>query len=116
MAARPAAADSTAQPDRAANRRRAKSVSPTPSRTPQLGAPALRSRSSARWSGCGPWPASSTNLVLEPHWLAVAVIVAIVFGGRLLLNLFVWKTDRPLIGGATRPAGAAAASTAPQAQ
>ncbi|WP_298821550.1 high-affinity branched-chain amino acid ABC transporter permease LivM [uncultured Roseibium sp.] len=30
------------------------------------------------------------------RWGAVAVAVAIVFGGRLLLNLFVWKADTPV--------------------
>jgi len=38
----------------------------------------------------------TTTLELVSNWMAVAVIVAIVFFGRLLLNLFVWKTNRPI--------------------
>ncbi|MCB1496638.1 MAG: high-affinity branched-chain amino acid ABC transporter permease LivM [Bauldia sp.] len=38
------------------------------------------------------------GLSLSQHWLPVAVIVAVVFLGRLLLNLFVWRT-----GGRTKP-------------
>lgn len=49
-----------------------------------------------------------TNLVLEPHWLAVAVMVALVFVVRLLLNLFIWKVDRPVAKAAAHPAAAAA--------
>ena len=36
------------------------------------------------------------GLALVPHLTTVAIIVAIVFAGRLLLNLLVWKTDRPI--------------------
>jgi branched-chain amino acid transport system permease protein len=36
------------------------------------------------------------QLVIEYRWAAVAIAVAIVFVGRLLLNLFVWKTDTPV--------------------
>jgi branched-chain amino acid transport system permease protein len=36
------------------------------------------------------------QLGIEYRWAAVAIAVAIVFGGRLLLNLFVWKTDKPV--------------------
>ncbi|HET7715021.1 MAG TPA: high-affinity branched-chain amino acid ABC transporter permease LivM [Bauldia sp.] len=36
------------------------------------------------------------GLGLIPRWRDVAIIVAVVFVGRLLLNLFVWKTDRPI--------------------
>ena len=36
-----------------------------------------------------------TNLVLVPNWVAVALIVAFVFVGRILLNLFVWRAERP---------------------
>ena len=36
------------------------------------------------------------QLGIEYRWVAVAIAVAIVFGGRLLLNLFVWKTDKPV--------------------
>jgi branched-chain amino acid transport system permease protein len=39
------------------------------------------------------------GLALLPRWGDVATIVAIVFAGRLLLNLFVWKADRPLTRG-----------------
>ncbi|WP_417689922.1 high-affinity branched-chain amino acid ABC transporter permease LivM [Roseibium sp.] len=35
------------------------------------------------------------QLGIEYRWLAVIVAVAIVFVGRLLLNLFVWKADKP---------------------
>jgi len=49
-----------------------------------------------------------TNLVLEPHWLAVAVMVGLVFVVRLLLNLFIWKADRPVAKAAAHPAAAAA--------
>ncbi len=35
------------------------------------------------------------GLSIEYRWGAVAIAVAIVFGGRLLLNLFVWKADSP---------------------
>jgi branched-chain amino acid transport system permease protein len=37
----------------------------------------------------------TTTLEFAPQWMQVAGIVAVVFVGRLLLNLFVWKTDRP---------------------
>ena len=47
----------------------------------------------------------STNLGLTQHWDIVAIVVAIVFCGRLLLNLFVWKAERPVF----RPLGIAAA-------
>jgi branched-chain amino acid transport system permease protein len=36
------------------------------------------------------------QLGIEYRWVAVAIAVAVVFGGRLLLNLFVWKTDKPV--------------------
>jgi branched-chain amino acid transport system permease protein len=36
------------------------------------------------------------SLALIPRWGAVGIIVAVVFVGRLLLNLFVWKTDAPV--------------------
>ena len=36
------------------------------------------------------------QLGIEYRWAAVAIAVAIVFVGRLLLNLFVWKTDKPV--------------------
>ncbi|WP_428650868.1 ABC transporter permease subunit [Roseibium sp.] len=36
------------------------------------------------------------QLGIEYRWLVVAIAVAVVFGGRLLLNLFVWKSDKPL--------------------
>ena len=38
------------------------------------------------------------GLALNYRWGQVAVIVAVVFVGRLLLNLFVWKVDRPVTG------------------
>jgi branched-chain amino acid transport system permease protein len=38
------------------------------------------------------------QLGIEYRWVAVAIAVAIVFGGRLLLNLFVWKADKPVTG------------------
>jgi branched-chain amino acid transport system permease protein len=38
------------------------------------------------------------KLALEYHWMLVGVLVGIVFVGRLLLNLFVWKTKRPITG------------------
>ena len=36
------------------------------------------------------------GLELTQRWDLVAIAVAIVFFGRLLLNLFVWKTDHPI--------------------
>lgn len=36
------------------------------------------------------------GLGIIPRWRDVAIIVAVVFVGRLLLNLFVWKTDSPI--------------------
>lgn len=36
------------------------------------------------------------QLGIEYRWAAVAIAVAIVFSGRLLLNLFVWKADKPV--------------------
>ncbi|WP_324354600.1 high-affinity branched-chain amino acid ABC transporter permease LivM [Methyloceanibacter sp.] len=42
---------------------------------------------------------SATGLALEPRPALLATVVAIVFFGRLALNLFVWQTDYPL----TRP-------------
>jgi branched-chain amino acid transport system permease protein len=42
---------------------------------------------------------ASSNLGLSQHWDTVAVVVGIVFFGRLLLNLFVWKAERPLFQG-----------------
>ncbi|MQT11899.1 high-affinity branched-chain amino acid ABC transporter permease LivM [Segnochrobactrum spirostomi] len=38
------------------------------------------------------------GLLLQQRWGAVGIAVAIVFVGRLLLNLFVFKTDRPVTG------------------
>jgi branched-chain amino acid transport system permease protein len=38
---------------------------------------------------------ASSNLRLNQRWGTVAIVVAIVFVGRLLLNLFVWKPDQP---------------------
>ena len=38
------------------------------------------------------------GLFLSQRWGDVAVAVAVVFVGRLLLNLFVFKTDRPATG------------------
>ncbi|MFC7051652.1 high-affinity branched-chain amino acid ABC transporter permease LivM [Hansschlegelia quercus] len=35
------------------------------------------------------------GLKLDPHWPRVAVAVAIVFVGRLILNLTIWKPGRP---------------------
>jgi branched-chain amino acid transport system permease protein len=43
---------------------------------------------------------ASSNLGLDQHWDTVAVVVGIVFVGRLLLDLFVWKAARPVFGGA----------------
>lgn len=40
------------------------------------------------------------QLGIEYRWAAVALAVAVVFGGRLLLNLFVWKADKPVTGSA----------------
>jgi branched-chain amino acid transport system permease protein len=37
-----------------------------------------------------------TGLTLEPRPMLLAVAVGIVFFGRLLLNLFVWQTERPI--------------------
>ena len=37
---------------------------------------------------------SAQGLHLEPHWTRVAVAVAIVFAGRLILNLTLWKPGR----------------------
>ncbi|MBA5777660.1 high-affinity branched-chain amino acid ABC transporter permease LivM [Stappia sp. F7233] len=36
------------------------------------------------------------QMVIDYRWGAVAIIVAIVFFGRLALNLFVWKSDKPV--------------------
>jgi len=36
------------------------------------------------------------QLGIEYRWGAVAIAVLIVFAGRLLLNLFVWKADKPV--------------------
>jgi branched-chain amino acid transport system permease protein len=36
------------------------------------------------------------GLGIIPDWRSVAIIVAAVFVGRLLLNLFVWKSDTPV--------------------
>jgi branched-chain amino acid transport system permease protein len=36
------------------------------------------------------------QMVIDYRWGAVAIAVAVVFGGRLLLNLFVWKSDSPI--------------------
>ncbi len=41
---------------------------------------------------------STGGLTIEYRWGAVAAAVAIVFLGRFLLNVFVWKTERPLTG------------------
>ncbi len=41
---------------------------------------------------------ASSNLRLNTHWGSVAIAVAVVFFGRLLLNVFVWKAERPLTG------------------
>ena len=39
-------------------------------------------------------PGPSKALVVQQRWLPVAIIVAIVFVGRLLLNAFVWRAPR----------------------
>jgi branched-chain amino acid transport system permease protein len=41
----------------------------------------------------------SNDLVLSYEWAQVAVIVALVFFGRLLLQRFVWTTNRPITAG-----------------
>ncbi len=41
---------------------------------------------------------ASSNLQLDTHWGSVAIAVAVVFFGRLLLNVFVWKAERPVTG------------------
>ncbi|MHC5652941.1 high-affinity branched-chain amino acid ABC transporter permease LivM [Stappia sp.] len=38
------------------------------------------------------------GLQIEYRWSTVAIAVLVVFVGRLLLNLFVWKSERPLTG------------------
>lgn len=38
------------------------------------------------------------GLSIEYRWSAVAIAVGIVFFGRLALNLFVWKTEKPVTG------------------
>ncbi len=48
-----------------------------------------------------------SNLGLAQHWDTVAVVVGIVFVGRLLLDLFVWKAERPLFQGAGKSLAAA---------
>ena len=40
-----------------------------------------------------------STLGLAQHWDTVAIVVAIVFFGRLLLDLFVWKAEKPLFRG-----------------
>jgi branched-chain amino acid transport system permease protein len=35
-----------------------------------------------------------TNLVVVPQWMTVGIVVAVVFFGRLLLNLLIWKAPR----------------------
>ena len=42
---------------------------------------------------------ASSNLGLSQHWDTVAALVAIVFFGRLLLNLLLWKTERSVFMG-----------------
>jgi branched-chain amino acid transport system permease protein len=41
-------------------------------------------------------PGMNYSLTVFPRWGMVAVMVAIVFFGRLLFNLFVWKSDYPV--------------------
>src|SRR5690606_31375433 len=41
-------------------------------------------------------PGPGSRLTIEAHWQWVAIIVGVVFIGRLLLNLFVWKTEVPV--------------------
>ena len=41
-------------------------------------------------------PGAGSRLAITVQWWSVAVIVAVVFVGRLLLNFFVWKTDAPV--------------------
>ena len=41
-------------------------------------------------------PGGGSRLAISVQWWSVVVIVGVVFVGRLLLNLFVWKTDRPV--------------------
>lgn len=40
-------------------------------------------------------PGPTKALIVTQRWVPVAVIVAVVFVGRLLLNLFVWRNDVP---------------------
>ena len=47
-----------------------------------------------------------------PHWVTTFVIIAIVFFGRLLLNLFVWRDNRPLFARKAAPAKAGVAKPA----
>ncbi|MEZ5839521.1 MAG: high-affinity branched-chain amino acid ABC transporter permease LivM [Hyphomicrobiales bacterium] len=42
--------------------------------------------------------ADSGGLGINTRWGALAIAVGVVFLGRLLLNLFVWKTDDPITG------------------
>jgi branched-chain amino acid transport system permease protein len=48
--------------------------------------------------------AAPEGLALEQRWKLVAIAVLVVFAGRLLLRLFVWRADRP----AARPVAGAA--------
>jgi len=41
-------------------------------------------------------PGVGSRLAINVQWLAVVLIVAVVFVGRLLLNLVVWKTETPV--------------------
>jgi len=41
-------------------------------------------------------PGSESRLAVNQRWGVVAIIVAVVFAGRLALNLLVWHTDYPI--------------------
>jgi branched-chain amino acid transport system permease protein len=47
-------------------------------------------------------PGAGSRLGVSQRWGVVAAIVAVVFVGRLVLNLFVWKTERPVTAGIGR--------------
>jgi branched-chain amino acid transport system permease protein len=41
-------------------------------------------------------PGAGSRLTINQRWMSVATVVAVVFVGRLILNLFVWKAEQPI--------------------
>ncbi len=46
--------------------------------------------------GLQTFPGANSSLAVRGRWGQLAILVGIVFVGRLLLNVFVWRTDRPI--------------------